>query len=296
MTLIKLTGISRVFGKGSGKTVALKDVDLEIKAGDFIAIMGPSGSGKSTLMNIIGLLDTPSEGRQIFEDVDVSQLGDRSLSLIRRKRIGFIFQRFNLLNRHTAVENVILPMVYARIERFRREATAAELLRRVGLKERLYYLPNELSGGEAQRVAIARALANSPSLILADEPTGNLDTDSSKKVMELLKELHEKDGNTIVIVTHDETIAGYAKRLIKLKDGSIESDSAHQKKSKKKSSTAKKATAKKSKKDSKKKESKTKSSSNSKSTKTKKAPAKTKSKKTSTKSKKKVAVQVGDES
>ena len=233
--MIKLTNVSRTFGKGDGETTALKKVDLEIESGEFVAIVGASGSGKSTLMNIIGLLDSPTKGRYKFEQKDVSKLSDPALAKIRRKKIGFVFQSFNLLQRHTAIENVMLPMVYARVDRFGREKSAAELLRKVGLEDRVYHFPNELSGGQMQRVAVARALANKPKLILADEPTGNLDSESGQKVLTLLDELHD-EGNTIVVVSHDDAVTDYAKRIITLKDGGVESDKksrAAKKKSKK---------------------------------------------------------------
>ena len=244
MSLIQLKNISRVFGKGDGKTVALERVDLDIERGEFVAIVGASGSGKSTLMNVIGLLDSPTDGSYKFERKNVAKLNDRQLAKIRRKKIGFVFQSFNLLQRHTALENVTLPMVYARVDRFGREKAAAELLRKVGLEDRVYYYPNELSGGQMQRVAIARALANKPQLILADEPTGNLDSETGKNVMRLLEDLHD-DGNTIVVVSHDETVTDYARRIITLKDGSIESDKkvATKNKTKKKSKKSTKTTS-----------------------------------------------------
>lgn len=223
MSVIKLKDAAKYYGDGEYATKALDGVDVEIKSGEFVAIMGPSGSGKSTLMNIIGLLDTPTHGEYEFEGQDVSVMDDKELARIRRKKIGFVFQSFNLLQRHTAIENVALPMVYAKINRFSREARSAELLQKVGLEERIYHYPNELSGGQMQRVAIARSLANNPSLILADEPTGNLDSKSGRSVMELMKELNQ-EGNTIVMVTHDPLVADYAQRTINLKDGKVESD------------------------------------------------------------------------
>lgn len=242
MSVISLDKVEKIYGDGPAETVALKDITLEVKSGEFVVIMGPSGSGKSTLMNIIGLLDSPTSGTYTFEDTDVSKYRDAQLARIRRQKIGFIFQNYNLLQRQTALENVTLPMVYAHIERFRRQKTAARLLQRVGLEERLYHLPNELSGGQMQRVAIARALANSPSLILADEPTGNLDTKTGAKVMELLTELHE-EGNTILMVTHDEKVAKYAKRSIHMVDGFIDRDT-EQKSSMEDNKAKKKADAK----------------------------------------------------
>lgn len=225
MSVISLDKIEKVYGTGQAKTTALSDITLNINAGEFVAIMGPSGSGKSTLMNVIGLLDSPSDGNYQFDGTDVSKYSDKQLARIRRRKIGFIFQNFNLLQRHTSIENVTLPMVYAHIERFRRERKAAELLERVGLEDRLYHFPNELSGGQMQRVAIARALANSPSIILADEPTGNLDTASGEKVMSILEELYG-EGNTILMVTHDEKVARHAKRTIHMIDGRIDSDTS----------------------------------------------------------------------
>lgn len=264
MSVISLKDVEKVYGDGPAETVALKNITLEVTSGEFVVIMGPSGSGKSTLMNIIGLLDSPTSGTYTFEDTDVSKYRDAQLARIRRQKIGFIFQNYNLLQRQTAIENVTLPMVYAHIERFSRQKTAARLLQRVGLEERLYHLPNELSGGQMQRVAIARALANSPSLILADEPTGNLDTKTGAKVMELLTELHE-EGNTILMVTHDEKVAAYAKRSIHMVDGSIDRDSnqdSSEKESKSKKKDKKKTSKKKGakKKTASKKESKKKSS------------------------------------
>jgi len=278
MSLIQLKNISRVFGKGDGKTVALEDVEIEIERGEFVAIVGASGSGKSTLMNVIGLLDSPTDGSYKFERENVADHDDRKLAKIRRKKIGFVFQSFNLLQRHTALENVTLPMVYARVDRFGREKAAAELLRKVGLEDRVYYYPNELSGGQMQRVAIARALANKPQLILADEPTGNLDSASGKKVMKLLVDLHQ-DGNTIIVISHDETITDYAKRVITLKDGHVESD---------KKATTKKPTTKATKKTTQKSKTKSKPKSTKKSAKkstakTKKAPKTTEKKSSTTK-------------
>jgi len=269
MSLIELSSIERVFGDGDGRTVALEDINLEIERGEFVAIVGASGSGKSTLMNIIGLLDSPSKGKYKFERSDVAKHSDREQAKIRRKKIGFVFQSFNLLQRHTAIENVMLPMVYARVDRFGREKAAAELLRRVGLEDRVYHYPNELSGGQMQRVAVARALANKPMLILADEPTGNLDSASGQKVLTLLEELHA-DGNTIVVVSHDDAVTDYAKRVITLKDGTIESD---KKKPSKKAKTKEESSAK--------------SKSSSKSKTKKKTSTKAKTKKKSSKSSKK---------
>jgi putative ABC transport system ATP-binding protein len=257
MSLITLKNVSRTFGEGDGKTIALQNIDLEIETGEFVAIVGASGSGKSTMMNIVGLLDSPTKGKYKFERKDVSKLSDPALAKIRRKKIGFVFQSFNLLQRHTAIENVMLPMVYARVDRFGREKAAAELLRKVGLEERLYHYPNELSGGQMQRVAVARALANKPKLILADEPTGNLDTVSGQKVLSLLGELHE-EGNTIVVVSHDEAVKDFAQRIITLKDGEIETDKKSKSTKNKASTTEKSKNTKKESKESKnKKDSKT---------------------------------------
>ena len=221
--IIKTTEIARKYVMGAETIHALKTISISIKKGEYVAFMGPSGSGKSTLMNIIGCLDTPSAGTYILNNHDVSDLDENELAEIRNKEIGFVFQTFNLLPRSTALENVALPLVYAGMGKSDREERALEVLKGVGLEERAMHKPNELSGGQRQRVAIARALVNNPSIILADEPTGNLDTKTSYDIMELFEELHSQ-GNTIIMVTHEEDIAQYAHRIIRLRDGLIESD------------------------------------------------------------------------
>ena len=214
--------------------MALEDVSLEVKKGEFVAIMGPSGSGKSTLMNMIGLLDHPTTGTYHLSGDDVSAYKDKQLAHVRRDKIGFIFQSFNLLPRLNALENVSLPLVYRTFDKVKMLDRAAQMLENVGLKDRQYYMPNQLSGGQVQRVAVARALVNQPSIILADEPTGNLDTASSTNIMELLVEIN-KGGNTIIMITHNSDLAEYASRVIHMVDGKIDSDSATTKKTKKKS-------------------------------------------------------------
>ena len=226
-TIIELIDITKVYGVGDVQVTALDGVSLSIKTGEFVAIMGPSGSGKSTLMNILGCLDRPTSGHYLLAGEDVSDLNKAQLAKIRNRRLGFIFQSYNLLPRTTALENVILPLVYNRngtalpIEKQREKAL--ELLAAVGLSERAHHLPQELSGGQAQRVAIARALINDPALILADEPTGNLDSKSGSEIMSILSELHTQ-GRTIVIVTHDLVVAKRASRIIHFLDGRIASD------------------------------------------------------------------------
>jgi putative ABC transport system ATP-binding protein len=202
---------------------ALVSVDIQVKKGEYVAFMGPSGSGKSTLMNIVGALDTPSSGTYILNGNDVSTLSESDLATVRNKEIGFVFQTFNLLPRYSALENVALPLVYAGFSKKERIQKAKKVLEDVGLGNRADHKPNELSGGQRQRVAIARALVNNPSIILADEPTGNLDSKTSYDIMALFKDLNEK-GNTIIMVTHEEDIAAYSKRIIRLRDGKIESD------------------------------------------------------------------------
>lgn len=233
MALIRLEDISKIYGHGEGETVAVDNVSLEIDKGEFVALMGPSGSGKSTLMNIMGLLDTPTNGYYELEGKNVHQLREWQQAKIRLRHIGFVFQNFNLLARHSAIENVMLPMTYNKKDKMSRERRAEVLLKHVGLEERMDHKPNELSGGEKQRVAIARALANQPDIILADEPTGNLDSKSGKNILELLKDLH-KEGNTIILVTHDGNIAKAAKRTIRIKDGKVTSDRTKSKGTKKK--------------------------------------------------------------
>jgi putative ABC transport system ATP-binding protein len=202
---------------------ALKSVSLDINKGEFVALMGPSGSGKSTLMNILGCLDTPSKGVYILNGTDVSGMSDNQLAEVRNKEIGFVFQTFNLLPRNTALDNVGLPLIYAGVNKQNRETRAKEALTNVGLGNRMDHKPNELSGGQRQRVAVARALINNPSIILADEPTGNLDTKTSIEIMGLLEDIHAK-GNTIILVTHEEDIALHAHRIVRMRDGLVEKD------------------------------------------------------------------------
>lgn len=219
--VIKLSNIAKVYQMGKIQIHALRDISLEIRRNEYVAIMGPSGSGKSTLMNVLGCLDSPSQGSYWLNGTDVSEMSDRDLANIRNKDIGFVFQTFNLLPRYTSLENVALPLVYAGLSKKARLDQAADILGSVGLGDRVDHKPNELSGGQRQRVAIARALANHPAIILADEPTGNLDTKTSYEIMALFDELH-KAGNTILIVTHEEDIASYAQSVIRLRDGLVE--------------------------------------------------------------------------
>lgn len=222
-TLIKITDIKRDFILGNEIVYVLKGIDLEIEKGEYVALMGPSGSGKSTLMNLLGCLDTPTSGEYILNGKQVSQMHDDELAEIRNKEIGFVFQTFNLLPRTTALDNVALPMIYAGYSKSERRERATEVLTQVNLADRMDHQPNQLSGGQRQRVAIARALVNKPSIILADEPTGNLDSKTSVEIMNLFGEIH-KNGNTVILVTHEEEIAEYAHRVIRLRDGIIESD------------------------------------------------------------------------
>ena len=222
--LIEIQGIKRYYQMGSETVKALDSIDLQIFKNEYVAIMGHSGSGKTTMMNILGCLDTPTGGKYILNNKDVSSLNDNSLAEIRNKEIGFVFQTFNLLPRLSSLENVMLPLVYAGIGKQERKEKAEDVMVKVGLKNRMNHKPNELSGGQRQRVAVARALVNDPSIILADEPTGNLDSKVSVEIMGLFEKIH-KLGNTIILVTHEEDIARYAHRIIKLKDGKIESDS-----------------------------------------------------------------------
>ncbi|HMM10616.1 MAG TPA: ABC transporter ATP-binding protein [Bacteroidales bacterium] len=225
--VIRLRAISRHYKVGSEVVKALRSIDLDIRRNEYVALMGPSGSGKSTLMNLIGCLDTPTSGSYWLNGKDVSGLNDNELAEIRNKEIGFIFQTFNLLPRSTALENVMLPLVYAGISKAGRMERAQKVLADVQLTDRMLHKPNELSGGQRQRVAIARALVNQPSILLADEPTGNLDSKTSIEIMALLEEIHEK-GNTIILVTHEEDIAKHAHRIVRLRDGNIETDEINQ--------------------------------------------------------------------
>jgi len=220
--LISLQNIRKTYVLGDQTVHALKQIDLDIHQGEYVALMGPSGSGKSTLMNIIGCLDTPSAGQYWLNQKEVSQMTDIELSKVRNDEIGFVFQTFNLLNRLSSLENVALPLVYAGVSQKERLERARETLNKVGLGNRLDHKPNELSGGQRQRVAVARALINNPSLFLADEPTGNLDTQTSHEIMGLFEEIHAA-GNTIVLVTHEEDIANHAKKIVRLRDGLIAS-------------------------------------------------------------------------
>ncbi|WP_264534724.1 ABC transporter ATP-binding protein [Flavobacterium sp. N1736] len=221
--LIKITNIKRDFVLGNEIVYVLKGIDLEINKGEYVALMGPSGSGKSTLMNLLGCLDTPTSGHYVLNGKDVSQMKDDELAGIRNKEIGFVFQTFNLLPRTTALDNVALPMIYAGHSKSERNTRAVEVLTQVNLADRMDHQPNQLSGGQRQRVAIARALVNKPSIILADEPTGNLDSKTSVEIMKLFGDIHAL-GNTVILVTHEEDIAAYAHRVIRLRDGVIESD------------------------------------------------------------------------
>ena len=221
--LIDIIGIQKSYKVGNEIVQAIKNIDLQIDKGEYVALMGPSGSGKSTLMNIIGCLDSFTNGQYILNGTDVSLMSENKLAEVRNKEIGFVFQTFNLLPRMDALENVALPLVYAGLSKKERNARAEEVLIQVGLKDRMKHKPNELSGGQRQRVAIARGLVNNPSILLADEPTGNLDTKTSVEIMALFRELH-KNGNTIVLVTHEEDIALNAKRIVRLRDGLIETD------------------------------------------------------------------------
>ena len=226
-SLIKITNIKRDFPLGNEIVYVLKGIDLEINKGEYVVLMGPSGSGKSTLMNILGCLDTPTSGTYILNGKHVSEMQDDELAGIRNKEIGFVFQTFNLMPRTTALDNVALPMVYAGFSKSERIERATEVLTQVGLDDRMDHKPNQLSGGQRQRVAVARALVNKPSIILADEPTGNLDSKTSVEIMNLFNEIHA-NGNTVILVTHEEDIAAYAHRVIRLRDGIIESDTLNQ--------------------------------------------------------------------
>ncbi|MCA8831330.1 ABC transporter ATP-binding protein [Hymenobacter pini] len=221
--VIQTTDISKVYRMGTEEIHALQSVSITIQRGEYVAFMGPSGSGKSTLMNIVGCLDTPSGGEYILNGKNVSNMTDNQLADVRNKEIGFVFQSFNLLPRATALDNVALPLIYAGYSKSERQEMAREALRNVGLAERAMHKPNELSGGQRQRVAIARALVNNPSIILADEPTGALDTRTSHEIMDLFEALYVR-GNTIIMVTHEEDIARHAHRIVRLRDGLIETD------------------------------------------------------------------------
>jgi putative ABC transport system ATP-binding protein len=221
--VIDITGLTKTYIMGQMEVRALRGIDLQIQTNEYVALMGPSGSGKSTLMNLLGCLDTPTSGRYLLDGKDVSKMEDAELANIRNEKIGFVFQTFNLLPRQTSLENVALPLVYAGLSKKERQARAAEVLDSVGLGDRLDHKPNELSGGQRQRVAIARALVNRPAIILADEPTGNLDTKTSIEIMEIFEDIQQR-GNTVILVTHEPDIAEHAHRIVRLRDGETESD------------------------------------------------------------------------
>ena len=226
-SIIQIRNIAKEYRIGTQTVHALRDISLDIFKNEYVALMGPSGSGKSTLMNMLGCLDTPSSGTYILNQQDVSNLSDNALAEIRNKEIGFVFQTFNLMPRYSALENVALPLIYAGYTKSEREERAREVLDQVGLSDRMDHKPNELSGGQRQRVAVARAMVNRPSIILADEPTGNLDSTTSYEIMNLFQEIHQQ-GNTIILVTHEEDIAAHAHRIVRLKDGLVSSDEANQ--------------------------------------------------------------------
>lgn len=221
--VIQLSGITKEYQVGTETVRALRGVDLVIHKGEYVAIMGPSGSGKSTMMNVLGCLDTPTAGKFELNGIDVSDMDDNRLADIRNQEIGFVFQTFNLLARSTALHNVELPLIYAGMDAERRREVAIEAMEQVGLADRMLHKPNEMSGGQRQRVAVARALVNHPSIILADEPTGNLDSKTGEEIMNLFEELHLK-GNTLIVVTHEEDVARHARRLVRIRDGLIASD------------------------------------------------------------------------
>jgi len=224
--IINIKGIKKFYKVGTQEVKALNGVDISILQNEYVAIMGPSGSGKSTMMNILGCLDSPSGGSYILNGTDVSKMVDNELAEVRNKEIGFIFQSFNLLPRYTALDNVALPLIYSGLGKAERDSRAKEAIESVDLTDRMHHKPNELSGGQRQRVAVARALVNKPSIILADEPTGNLDSKTSIDIMKLFAKIHN-NGNTIIVVTHEEDIAKHARRIIRLRDGQIESDSVN---------------------------------------------------------------------
>lgn len=224
--IIRIKGIKKFYKVGNQEVRALNGVDIIIHKNEYVAIMGPSGSGKSTMMNILGCLDSPTDGSYILNGTDVSKMDDNELAEVRNKEIGFVFQSFNLLPRYTALDNVALPLIYSGDGKAERDRRAKETLASVDLTDRMHHKPNELSGGQRQRVAVARALVNKPSIILADEPTGNLDSKTSIDIMKLFADIHNQ-GNTIIVVTHEEDIAKHARRIIRLRDGVIESDEAN---------------------------------------------------------------------
>jgi putative ABC transport system ATP-binding protein len=226
-SLIKVRDLAKIYQIGTQEVHALRSIDLDILKNEFVALMGPSGSGKSTLMNIIGCLDTPSRGSYFLNGQDVSNMEDDELAEVRNREIGFVFQTFNLLPRYSALENVALPLIYKGVSKSERQERAKEVLNHVGLGDRVDHKPNELSGGQRQRVAVARALVNKPAIILADEPTGNLDTKTSYEIMALFDEIHAQ-GNTIILVTHEEDIAEHARRIVRLRDGLVEKDELRQ--------------------------------------------------------------------
>ena len=221
--IVTIRALSKIYRQGDINVTALDNISLDIKAGEFLTLMGPSGSGKSTLMNILGCLDTPTKGEYILNGINVSHMSDNELAEVRNSEIGFVFQTFNLLPRNSALDNVALPLVYSGINKEKRNERATKALENVGLGNRIDHKPNELSGGQRQRVAVARALINNPSIILADEPTGNLDTKTSIEIMGLMEDIHEK-GNTIILVTHEEDIALHAHRIVRMRDGLVEDD------------------------------------------------------------------------
>lgn len=224
--LIHIKDVKKVYGSGSVKVEALSNINLTVAGNEFIAIIGPSGSGKSTLMNIIGCIDRPTEGTYLLDDIDVSNFSDEELAHIRNKKIGFIFQMFNLLPRQTALENVQLPLLYSGINKKERRERGLHILQKMGLEGRSHHHPNELSGGECQRVAIARALVTNPSIVLADEPTGNLDTKNGIEILKLFKRLNKEEGVTLIMVTHNHEIANEARRRIFIRDGMVEEDTS----------------------------------------------------------------------